>query len=776
MKRLPIALVSALFIGLSGCTLEQEVPEIKVESISIDQEGLSLNVGESINLTAKVLPDNAKDKTVTWSSSNEEVVMVSSSGKAKAIAVGEAEIKAEAGSKSDFITITVTAKTIHVTGISLTPSSLNLKVGQSQVLTVEITPSNATEKTVIWASSNDEVASVNSGTVKGLSSGSVTVTATTMDGQKTAECVVTVKSNASPSVTIGVDRVSAVSAVLQGKANLESSASSDLIVGFQYSKSSGILPSNSITVEAVDADSEYNYSTGISELEPNTTYYFRSLLRQNSQDYYGETQSFTTLEVSSLLETIDPSDVEPTKANLNAKLDLKDVQFKSLSCGFLWGASEELLNKTLDSEGILENIFTSALTGLSHKTQYWYKAFATIDGHTFHGASKSFTTTVVPVTRVELGTSEHTFHTIGSTLLLIATVLPSDATDKAVIWISDNESVASVNSNGLVTAIGNGTATITVTTVDQEKSSTCLITVAQYVTSITMEKTSLTLHLGEKETLADVSISPNNAADKTLKWASSDDSIATVNESGEVSAIAEGDCEIWATANDGSGVFASCQIFVREPFSFGPIDLGLPSGLKWANANLGAIAPEDYGDYYAWGEIEPYYEYGTEQTDSPLWRGGKSDGYWWTSYSWCNGGKDSLTKYNTNSSNGAVDDKTVLDPEDDAAHMVLGGNWRMPTNEEWTELITNCTWEWTSEIGINGIKVTGLNGKSIFLPAAGIWNNLELRWAGSRGFYWSADLAQDYTYQALRADFTLSSFVRYFSYRNSGLSIRPVCE
>ena len=757
MKRLSIALVAALFFGLFGCTVEQEAPEIKVESISIDQDDITLTEGESVTLTATVLPENAVDKTIEWSSSNDEVVMIASNGKAKALAVGSAEITATAGERTDFITITVTTKTIHITGISLTPSSLTLKVGQSQELMVEITPSNATEKTVTWSSSNDEVASVENGIVKGLSPGSVTVTATTVDGKKTAECVVTVKANVAPSVTRGADRVSAVSAVLLGKANLESSASSDLMVGFQYSLSSGSLPSNSITVEAVDADSEYNYSTGISELEPNTTYYYRSLLRQNGQDYYGETKSFTTLELSSMLETLDPSDVEPTSANLNAKLDLKDVLFKSLSYGFLWGFSEELQNKTLEATSISDNLFSSAMTGLPHKTQYWYKAFASIDGHTFYGTIKSFTTTVVPVTSVELGTSEYTFHTIGTTLLLLETVLPEDATDKAVLWTSDDESVATVNSNGLVTAVGNGNATITVKTVDQEKTATCQITVAQYVTSVTLDKTSLTLQIGDKETLLVTSVSPDNAADKTVVWTSSDENVAMVNSSGLVAALSKGECEIRATANDGSGVYASCSVTVKE--QFGPVDLGLSSGLKWANFNLGANAPEEYGDYYAWGETETKSNYN------------------WSTYKWCNGAYDSLTKYNNSSSFGTVDNKTVLNPEDDVVHVNLGGRWRMPTDAEWTELMTECTRTWTTENGVNGRRVTGPNGNSIFLPAAGIRYDADLCGPGSYGKYWSSSLgtmgAPGYAWSVyLDSDY----YGRFDDYRCYGFSVRPVSE
>lgn len=139
------------------------------------------------------------------------------------------------------------------------------------------------------------------------------------------------------SVTVGASHISAISAVLAGKANLGSTVATDLKVGFQYSKSAGILPSNSTTVEASDADADYNYTTSITWLDPATTYYYRSFVRQNGQDTYGETKEFTTKDFASLLQTNDASDIEASTATINAKLDLTDVPYKSLSYGFLWG-------------------------------------------------------------------------------------------------------------------------------------------------------------------------------------------------------------------------------------------------------------------------------------------------------------------------------------------------------------------------------------------------------------------------------------------------------
>jgi uncharacterized protein (TIGR02145 family) len=139
--------------------------------------------------------------------------------------------------------------------------------------------------------------------------------------------------------------------------------------------------------------------------------------------------------------------------------------------------------------------------------------------------------------------------------------------------------------------------------------------------------------------------------------------------------------------------------------------------------NVGATTPEDYGDYFAWGETS------TKST------------YDWSTYFDTNDGGNTFTKYNNEGG------KTVLDPEDDAAYVNWGGSWRMPTRAEWKELINNCTWEWTTQNGIDGYKVTsnkeGYTHKFIFLPAAGYRNGSILHSEGSQGQYWSSSLVED---------------------------------
>lgn len=191
------------------------------------------------------------------------------------------------------------------------------------------------------------------------------------------------------------------------------------------------------------------------------------------------------------------------------------------------------------------------------------------------------------------------------------------------------------------------------------------------------------------------------------------------------------------------------------------VDLGLPSGLKWATCNVGATTPEEYGDYFAWGEVEP------------------KETYSWSTYKYCNGSYYSMTKYCNKSSygkDGFTDNKTVLDPEDDAATANWGGAWRMPTKAEQDELRENCTWTWTIQNGVKGYKVVGPNGNSIFFPAAGSMFEGTLGNAGSYGYYWSSSLYSDYPSDAYDVSF-YSDRVYWGSYgRLYGRSVRPVCQ
>ena len=222
------------------------------------------------------------------------------------------------------------------------------------------------------------------------------------------------------------------------------------------------------------------------------------------------------------------------------------------------------------------------------------------------------------------------------------------------------------------------------------------------------------------------------------------------------------------------------------------VDLGL--SVKWATCNVGATAPEGYGDYFAWGATEPWYQPGYAQYGSPVWKSGKSAGYIYknTPYQTANTTNYSSTKwtkylgsttslYKDASATSADALKTVLDPADDAAHVNWGGSWRMPTKAEQDELrnTSNCTWTWTTLNGVNGYKVqsrkSGYTDNWIFLPAAGYRDGTYLYSVGSNGRYWSGSLYTSSPGRAYYLSFGSSGVDWNYYNRYYGLSVRPVC-
>ena len=170
------------------------------------------------------------------------------------------------------------------------------------------------------------------------------------------------------------------------------------------------------------------------------------------------------------------------------------------------------------------------------------------------------------------------------------------------------------------------------------------------------------------------------------------------------------------------------------------VDLGL--SVKWASCNVGANSPEEYGDYFAWGEISP---------------------------------KSSYTEDNSLTYDVPMSDISG-NPQYDAARANWGGGWRMPTKSEIDELVENCTWEWTKLNGVNGYKVTGPNGNSIFLPAAGYRYGMSSYNVGSYGFFWSSTPYEDYDYDAYCLSFDSGGHDWGWDYRDHGPSVRPVLE
>ena len=389
----------------------------------------------------------------------------------------------------------------------------------------------------------------------------------------------------------------------------------------------------------------------------------------------------------------------------------------------------------------------------------------------FVGCKKDDKPTTVELKGITLSEESITIEKGGSKPLSVI-FNPSNATDKpTVTWLSSNPAVATV-SDGIVTGVGAGQADISAKAGNLNAS--CKVTVTVTLKGIQLQK-EVSICRGETATLT-ATLEPSDAT-ADITWESSDETVVTVSE-GELTGVGVGTATV--TAKAGS-IKAECAVTILPPK--GAVDLGIEMTredgttykLYWAECNLGAEKPEDYGDYYAWGETAP-----------------KSD-YSWETYKWCNGASNKLTKYclkaNTDcwDGEGSPDGKTVLDPEDDAAHVQLGGKWRMPTMKEMDALLAlksneDYTWEEFGEVA--GTRITRKStGAILLLPAAGYRDNtsvlsakLSCQYWSSTGFLGGAYMGPyDATVLFFRKGATIGSGTGYDP-RNRGFSIRPVTE
>ena len=595
-------------------------------------------------------------------------------------------------------------KYVAVESVSLSPAELTLTEGESASLTVKISPSNASEKTVQWTSSSPSVATVDAdGKVLALTPGTTVITVKTDDGGKTATCAVTVNKK-----VISVTGVS-----------LDNSALT-MTVGDIQTLTATVTPSNatdkSVTWSSDNTSVATVSSSGVVTAKAAGT--AKITVKTNDG---GKTATCT---VTVKAATVPVTGVSLNKTSLS--MTVGDTQTLTATVtpsnatnrSVTW-SSDNTSVATVSSSGVV----TAKAAGTATIT------VKTNDG----GKTATCTVTVkaatVSVTGVTLDKTSLTM-TIGDMQTLTATITPSNATNKSVTWSSSNKSVATVSSSGVVTGQAAGTATITVTTNDGGKTATCTVKVQAAtvpVTGVSLNKTSLSMTVGDTQTLT-ATVTPSNATNKNVSWSSSNTSVATVSSSGVVTAKSAGTATITVKTNDG-GKTAKCTVTVKnkdvngsgnentgEEDLFGipvpeAVDLGL--SVKWASFNLGASKPEEYGYYYAWGETSP-----------------KTD-YSWNTYKWGN----PPAKYNQ------TDGKETLDPSDDAARTVLKGNWRMPTYEEEKELYEKCSRVYTQINGVKGYRITGPNGNSIFLPSAGLFDGGSSCYSqNSGGWYWSSSL------------------------------------
>ena len=618
-------LMAAFLIGLAvacgkpepdpghGQTTPSQPQVVAVSSVSLDKTSVSLNVGESVTLAATVKPDNATNKTVSWSSSNASVASVDASGKVSAVAEGTATITAKAGDKTATCSVTVTKKVVAVESVTLDKSSLELNEGETATLTATVKPDNASDKTVTWSSSKTSVATVDAnGKVTAVAEGTATITAKA--GDKTATCSVTVKKNTvavesvtldkssleltegetatltatvkpdnatNKTVTWSSDKTSVATVDANGKvtAVAEGTATITAKAGDKTATCSVTVKKNVIAVESVTLDIT---STILNTGETLT-------LTATVKPDNATNKTVTWSSSNSSVATVDANGKVTAVAQGTAIVTAKAGD-KTATCTVIVMKTDIPVESiTLDKNYLeLTEGGTGTITATvkpdnaTNKTVTWSSnnpLIASVDQNgTVTGQAEGTTTitakaggktancmvsvkkSVVVVESVTLEITS-TILNIGETLTLTATVKPDNATDKTVTGSSSNPTIAAVDQNGTVTAVAEGTATITAKASD--KTATCTVTVMKGnvpVESLTLDKSSLELTEGETATLI-ATVKPDNATDKTVTWSSSNPWVATVDQNGQITAVRAGEATITATVG---GKYAYCTLIVKN--------------------------------------------------------------------------------------------------------------------------------------------------------------------------------------------------------------------
>ena len=501
------------------------VPDkISVTGVKLNNREFNLKADSSEKLTATVLPSNADDKSVVWSSSDQAVATVDNNGLVKAVENGEAVITVKTVDGGYEATCKVYVTT-PVTGIIVNMDTVDLEVGMGIMILDTILPSTASNQSVIWSSSNPNIVTVNEkGYAEAIANGEATITVTTVDGGFTASCKV-------KTLTV-TDGVSLNTSTL----NLNAGAGSQLVATVKPETASNKSVTWSSSNTAVATVNGNGYVTAVGNGTATITV-------RTAEG--GKTASCTVT-----VRTV------PTGVSLNATtLNLNAGAGAQLTATVSPGTAS---NKSVTWRS--SNTAVATVNGNGYVTAVG-NGTATITVTTAEGGKAASCTVTVRTAPTGVSLSASTLNlNAGAGAQLTATVSPGTASNKSVTWSSSNTAVATVNGSGYVTAVGNGTATITVKTAESGKTASCTVTVRTAPTGVSLNASTLNLNAGAGAQLT-ATVSPGTASNKSVTWSSSNTAVATVNGSGYVTAVGNGTATITVKTAEG-GKIASCTVNV----------------------------------------------------------------------------------------------------------------------------------------------------------------------------------------------------------------------
>ncbi|MDE5849326.1 MAG: Ig-like domain-containing protein [Muribaculaceae bacterium] len=506
---------------------------------------LALHTGDEYTLTEVVSPENATEQRVTWTSSNEAVAKIVDIVEEPhqvhidAIAAGEATITASLAGFSTSFKVTVSDPVVPVTGIKLDKTTAEMKTGESLPLTATISPDDASSKEVKWTSSDNTTATVSAkGVVKALKAGKVTITATA--NKLTATCEITITDIEVADITLD-----------KTEANLTKGETVEL--------TATVTPTNATNPTVAWSSSNEKVATVDQTGKVTAVGGGEAVITAKAGDKTATCKVTVTVPVSGLAILDEDDNVLDSTHSLalhtGDEYTLTEVVSPedATEQRVIWTSSNEAVAKIVDIVEEPHQVHIDAIAAGEATIT------ASLAGHTT-SFKVTVTDPVIPVTGIKLDKTTADMKT-GETLELKATISPEDASSKEVKWTSSDNTIATVSAKGVVKALKAGKVTITATA--NKLTATCEITITDpvvEVAEITLDKTEATITIGGTVELK-ATVTPENATDATVTWTSSDVFIATVDEFGTVTGIAEGTVVITAKAGDKT---AECTVTVNR--------------------------------------------------------------------------------------------------------------------------------------------------------------------------------------------------------------------
>ena len=607
--------------SINGVNLAAYITSVRVTGVGLSQSTAALLVGATQQLTATVVPLNATNKAVTWTSSSPGVATVSTSGLLTGVSAGSTTITVTTaeGNKTATCAVTVTG-TVSVTGVTLNRTSASLSPGGTLQLVASVAPTNATNTGVAWTTSNGSVATVNgSGLVTAVANGSCTITVTTADGSRTATCALTVATvvsvtgvsvnQSAASLATGAT-VQLVATVAPAGATVKTVAWTSSNLAVATVNASGLVTgvaAGSATITVTTGDGGFTATCLVAV-------YIPPLVPVTGVVVAPSTATIVPTGTVQLTATVSPAGASNKALTWSSNSPNATVNQSGLVTGVSAGAATVSATTTDGGKvascavtvtgpaiillspssfsatvGSTTNLNASVnRPGLAANAVTWSSANPSVAAVPATGSVKggngSTTTIGVGVIGVGNGTTTITCSGFGATVtvttsvtgvslnvanltmargssfLAVATVAPAGASNKNVTWTSSYPSVATVNGGGLIRAVGNGTTAIRVTTEDGGRSAAAVISVVTPVTGVRLNTNSLRINRGGSQTLL-TSVTPANASNISVRWSSTNSRVASVTGSGVVRGIGSGTATVTATTVDG-GFVASCSVTV----------------------------------------------------------------------------------------------------------------------------------------------------------------------------------------------------------------------